>query len=221
MSEESGFSIEEFKNAARDLVRAGENVREKLHDLTVQALTQRQLAEQEIREVLGAITEGVSIGAGQRAEEVQASLTHALNGMDDALSHAAEAMQLAVGEASSHAQEFAEQDIKQSIDELKLLEEMFLDTVTRVAQGTSGLVKQEMTALVEHARRTGTGTGDRVKGVTEELGNRLRATAQQASNAGIQAARQIGSRVASLASRKLAEIAEKMEKKAQELKPNK
>jgi hypothetical protein len=184
----------------------------------VRALTQRQLAEQEIREVLDAITEGVSLGAAERTEEVRAALGDALNGMDDALSHAAEAMQLALGEASSHAQDFAEQDIKQSISELKQLEEMLLDTVTRVSKGASGLVQQEMTALVEHARRAGTGTGERVKLVAEDVGNRLRATAQQASQAGLLAAREISSRVASLASRKLAEAAQRLEQKAQSLK---
>lgn len=218
MSETTGFSVEEFKNAARELVRAGKDVREKLHELTVRALTQRQLAEQEIREVLDAITEGVSLGAAERTEEVRAALGDALNGMDDALSHAAEAMQLALGEASSHAQDFAEQDIKQSISELKQLEEMLLDTVTRVSKGASGLVQQEMNALVEHARLAGTGTGERVKLVAEDLGNRLRATAQQASQAGMHAAREIGSRVATLASRKLAEAAERLQQKAQSLK---
>jgi predicted urease superfamily metal-dependent hydrolase len=95
---------------------------------------------------------------------------------------------------------------------------MFLETVSHVAQEATGLVRQEMTALAEHARRTGTGTGERVREVAEEFGSRLRATAQQASDAGLHAAREIGSRVALLASRKLAEAAEKIEQKAQALK---
>jgi hypothetical protein len=212
------FSLEEIKEQARGLLRSGENVREKLHDLTVEALTQRQLAEQEIREVLGAITEGISRGATERTEEVRAALGSALHGMDDALEHAAEAMRLALGEVSSHAQEFAEQDLRQSLGDLKKLEDMFLETVSHVAQEATGLVRQEMTALAEHARRTGTGTGERVREVAEEFGSRLRATAQQASDAGLHAAREIGSRVALLSSRKLIEIAEKIEQKAQALK---
>lgn len=218
MNDEQRFSLEEIKEKARGLLRSGENIREKLHDLTVEALTQRQLAEQEIREVLGAITEGISRGATERTEEVRAALGSALGGMDDALEHAAEAMQLALGEVSSHAQEFAEQDLRQSLGDLKKLEDMFLETVSHVAQEATGLVRQEMTALAEHARRTGTGTGERVREVAEEFGSRLRATAQQASDAGLHAAREIGSRVALLASRKLAGIAEKIEQKAQALK---
>lgn len=218
MNDEQRFSLDEIKEKARDLLRSGENVREKLHDLTVEALTQRQLAEQEIREVLGAITEGIRLGATERTEEVRAALGNALGGMDEALENAAEAMQLALGEVSTHAQEFAEQDLRQSLSDLKKLEDMFLETVSHVAQEATGLVRQEMTALAEHARRTGTGTGERVREVAEEFGSRLRATAQQASDAGLHAAREIGSRVALLASRKLVGIAEKIEQKAQALK---
>lgn len=218
MSDKKEFSLEQIKDSARNLLRSGENVREKLHELTVKALTQRQLAEQEIREVIGAITEGVSLGAAERAEDVRVALGDALNGMDDALGHAAEAMQLAWGEVSSHAQEFAEQDLKQGISELKNLEQVFLETVSRVGQGASGLVKQEMAALAEHARHAGTGTGERIKAVAEDLGNRLRATAQQAGDAGKNAAREVGARVAALASRKLSEIATRIADKAERLK---
>lgn len=218
MNDDTEFSLDVIKDKARNLLRSGESVREKLHELTVEALTQRQLAEQEIREVLGAITEGVSLGAAERAEEVRVALGGALRGVDDALGHAAEAMQLALDEVSDRAQDFAEQDLHKGLGDLKKLEDMFLETVSHVAQEATGLVRQEMTALAEHARRTGTGTGERVKEVAEDFGNRLRATAQQASDAGIHAAREIGSRVALLASRKLVEVAEKIEQKAQALK---
>lgn len=218
MNDDTEFSLDVIKDKARNLLRSGESVREKLHELTVEALTQRQLAEQEIREVLGAITEGVSLGAAERAEEVRTALGGALRGVDDALGHAAEAMQLALDEVSDQAQDFAEQDLRKGLGDLKKLEDMFLETVSHVAQEATGLVRQEMTALAEHARRTGTGTGERVKEVAEDFGNRLRATAQQASDAGIHAAREIGSRVALLASRKLVEVAEKIEQKAQALK---
>lgn len=218
MSDESGFSMEQIKDEAQGLLRNGENIRQRLYDLTVRALTQRQLAEQEIREVLGAITEGVSLGAAQRTEEVRNAIADALHGMDDALGHAAEAMQLAWGELSSHAQAFAEQDLRQGLSELRHLETLFLETVSRVAAGAGGVVREEMNALVGHARRMGTGTGERVRAVAEALANRLRATAHQAGDASKQAAREVGSRVALLASRKLTEIAQRIERKAHALK---
>jgi hypothetical protein len=218
MSDGSVFSVDEIKSAAQQLVRAGQDVRAKLQELTVKALTQRQLAEKEIKEVLAAIAEGVSLGAAERADEVRLALGDALNGMDDAIGHAAEAMQLAWGEVHSQAKDFAEQDLNQGINELKNLEKIFLETVGRVGQGASGLVKQEMLLLTEHARHSGTGTGERVRAVAEELGNRLRATVRQAGDAGNNAAREISVRVATLASRKLTEIAVRIADKAELLK---
>lgn len=211
------FSLDDIREKARTLLRSGGDVREKLHELTAQALTQRQLAEEEIREVLSAITEGVSLGASERVEDVRSALGGALRGMDDALQHAAEAMKLALGEVSADMQQFTEQDLHKGLSDLKRLEELFLDTVSLVAQRASGLVRQEMTTMAEHARHTGTGTGERVREVAEELGNRLRATAHQASDASARAAREIGSRIATRASHKLAQVAEKMEQKAQAL----
>ena len=219
MATEHEFSLDEIKASAHRLVKAGQDVRNRINELTLTALARRDLAEQQVREVLAAITEGVALGAAERAEEVRSALTDALGGMDAALGHAAEAMHLALGEAHGRAQEFAEQDVKQGWQELKDLERIFLEVMSRVAQGATGLVRTEMTTLLEHARVTGTGTGERVRGAAEELANRLRGTRDAVGATGRRAALEIGSRVATLASRKLSEIAERIAKKAEALKP--
>jgi len=218
MSDVQKLTLEDIKAAASRLVQAGGNVRERLRELTVQALTQGELAEREIRDVLNAITEGVSLGAQQRANEVKNAVGDAVRGMDDALTHAAEAMQLAIKEAASDAKEFGGNDLQQSLNDLKKLEEMLLETLTRAAEGAQGLVKQELTTMVEHSRRIGTDTGVRVKAVADDLGNRVRGAVQGATNAGKQAARIVGSRVAHMSSRKLNEIADRLAKKAEQLK---
>lgn len=218
MSDKSRLTLDEIRASASKVVQAGSEVRQKLHDLTMQALTQGELAEREIREVLGAITEGVSLGAGLRADEVKFALTDALHGVDDALSHAAEAMHLAIGEAVSDAKEFGAQDLQQGLNDLKKLESVFLEVVGRVAESASGLVKQEMTSIAEHGRRIGTDTGLRARTVAEDLTNRMRSTAHDAADAGKQAAREVSARVASLASRKLGEISARLGEKAEQLK---
>lgn len=212
------LSLEQIKDAARTLVSTGQNVRARLHQLTVDALAQGQLAKQEIGQVLDAITEGVSLGAAERKEEVRAAMSNAVHGIDDALANVAEAMHLALDEASSHAKDFAEQDLKQRLEELQHLEQLFQETISRVTDSASGLVKQEFQILTEHARRAGTSTGSQVKAVAEELANRLRATAHSAGGAGKQAAREVGIRVATIASDKLADIAARIQHKADALK---
>ena len=218
MSNKQKLTLEEIKAAASRLVQAGGEVREKLRELTMQALTQGELAEREIREVLNAITEGVSLGAALRTDQVKSALTDALHGMDDALSQAAEAMQLAIKEVASDAREFGERDLQQGLHDLKKLEATFLEVIGRVAERANGLVKQEMTAIAEHSRRIGTDTGERVKAVAEDLGNCVRSAAHDAAVVGKSAAREVGARVASMASRKLGEIAARLSEKAEQLK---
>lgn len=217
MSDTKFLSLEEIKAAASQLVEAGADVRQKLSELTVRALAERDLAEQQIRDVLSAITEGVSIGAAQRTDQVKTALTDALHGVDDALSHAAEAMQLTIGEVSGDIKAFNESEVQQGINELKRLEGVFLETVSRVASNASGLVQQEMTAIVEHGRRIGTDTGARVRKVVDDLGNRVRAAAHEAAENGKQAALIISSRVTEKAGMKLGEIAAKLTEKAREM----
>lgn len=218
MNDKQAMTLEEIKAAAGRLMQAGSEVRGKLRELTVRALTQRDLAEKEIREVLNAITEGVSLGASQRADEVKVALADALHGVDDALSHAAEAMQLAIHEVASDTREFGSHDLQQGLDDLKKLEATFLEIVGRVAESASGLVKQEMTTIAEHGRRIGTDTGARVRAVSDDLGNRVRAAAHDAADAGKQAVRVIGDRVAGMASRKLGEISVRLSEKAEQIK---
>lgn len=217
MSEESKLSLEELKNAASRLVAAGESVREKLNDLTVEALARRDLAEQEILEVLTAITEGVSLGAAERTEQVKSALTDALQGVDDALGHAAEAMQLTIGEVSSDLKAFNETELQQGLQELKRLEGLFIETVSKVASGASGLVQQEMAAIAEHGRRIGTDTGERVRKVTDDLAQRIRDAAQGAASSGKKAALEVSARVAEKAGYKLGELAARLTEKAREM----
>jgi len=218
MIEMPKLTLDEMRATAEKLVQAGGEVREKLRELTLRALTQGELAENEIRAALGAITEGVSQGAGQRADAVKSALGDALQGMDDALSHAAEAMQLAISEVASDVKTFREQDLQQGLKDLKGLEAVFLETVGRVAEGTSGLVKQEMNAVAEHGRRIGTDTGGRVRAVAEDLGQRVRTAAHGAADAGRDAAKGVAARVAVKASQKLGEIAARLAEKAEQLK---
>lgn len=221
MNELPKLTLDEIRSTAEKLVQAGGETREKLRELTLRALTQGELAEAEIRAVLGALVEGIGKGAGQRADAVKSALTDALGGMDDALSHAAEAMHLAISEVASDVKAFGEQDLQQGLKDIKGLEAVFLETVGRVADTAGGLVRQEMHAIAEHGRRIGTDTGGRVKAVADDLSQRVRAAAQGAAHAGRDAAKDVAARVADKASQKLTEIAHRLAEKAEQLKPGK
>jgi hypothetical protein len=212
------LSTEEIKQAASASVEEGVDIRAKVRDLTLRALKTRKLSTEEIRPVINAVTEGISVGAAKRAGEVKSALSEGLAGMDEALTKAAEATRLALEQMTSHAKDFSESELDWALVNLKRLEEEFLDTVSVVADSAAGKIKQELKDLVVHARRTGTDTGAKVAETVTTLGNKVSATLHEGKVVGKDAAREMSARLASLAGGILAGMADALHEKAEKLK---
>lgn len=212
------LSTEEIKQAASASVEEGVDIREKVRDLTLRALKTRKLSTEEIRPVINAVTEGISVGAAKRAGEVKSALSEGLAGMDEALTKAAEATRLALEQMTSHAKDFSESELDWALVNLKRLEEEFLDTVSVVADSAAGKIKQELKDLVVHARRAGTDTGAKVAETVSTLGNKVSATLHEGKVVGKDAAREMSARLASLAGGILAGMADALHEKAEKLK---
>lgn len=212
------LSTEEIKQAASASVEEGVDIRAKVRDLTLRALKTRKLSTEEIRPVINAVTEGISVGAAKRAGEVKSALSEGLAGMDEALTKAAEATRLALEQLTSHAKDFSESELDWALVNLKRLEEEFLDTVSVVADSAAGKIKQELKDLVVHARRAGTDTGAKVTETVNTLGNKVSATLHEGKVVGKDAAREMSARLASLASGILAGMADALHEKAEKLK---
>ncbi|MDD5241560.1 MAG: hypothetical protein PHG47_07560 [Sulfuricella sp.] len=212
------LSHDEIKQAASASVEQGVNIREKVRNLTLQALKTRKLSADEIKSVIGPVVEGISLGASKRAGEVKSALTEGMTGLDEALSKAAEATQLALQQLTSQARDFSEGDLDWALVNLKRLEEEFLGTVSQVADSATGIIKQEMKDLVAHARRAGTDTGASVAKTMNALGNKVSATLHESKVTGKEAAREMSVRLAALAGGILAGMADALHEKAEKLK---
>ena len=112
----------------------GKDLHDLVRDITLRALSRRALSMSEIKEVVGAVTEGVTLGLGRRAGEIKDAVRQALGGLDDAMKKTAEATKLAGQQLVAQGKEFGAQDLKPAIDDLKQMEEMFLNTVSKVAE---------------------------------------------------------------------------------------
>lgn len=218
MSENNMLSTEEIKKAASATVEQGVDIRAKVRDLTLQALKTRKLNPEEIKPVITAVTEGISMGAAKRAGEVKSALSEGLAGLDEALTKAAEATRLALQQLTSQAKDFSETELDWALVNLKRLEEEFLDTVSLVADSAGEKIKHEMKELVVHARRAGTDTGAKVAETVNTLGNKVSATLHEGKAAGKDAAREMSARLAALASGILAGMADALHEKAEKLK---
>lgn len=209
------LSTQEITAAASTSVQQDGDIRARVRDLTLRGLQHRRLEMAELREVVQAVAEGVSLGLEHRAGEVRQALTEALSGLDDALAKSAQATHLALQELLSQGKDFTEQDLKRALEDLKITEQAFLDTLGQVADAAGSKIKQELKDAVEHVRRSGTDTGASVKTTLNELGNRLSSTLQAGKSTGQEAAQTVSSRLAALASGILAGMAEALHEKSE------
>lgn len=206
------FSNESIKSAVAESMRQGADIREKVRDLTLQALKARHLDPREIRQVVHAMTEGISIGAEKRAADMRNAMADALHGLDDALTKSAEAGRLALEQLTTRTKDFSENELKQALANLKKMEEDFLTTVGQVADAAKPVVKEELKDLVGHARRAGTDTGKIVAQTAREFAHRMGSTYVDTQIAGLHAARELSARFTQVASGFLAGLADALRK---------
>lgn len=190
------------------------DIRTRVRDLTLRALQFRRLEVDEIRGVLRAVAEGVSLGAEHRTGEVKEALAAAMSGLDDALVKVAQATRLALLELVSKSRDFGEHDLKRALDDLRITEQALFDILEQVADSAGSKVKQEFSDAVAHVRNSGTDTGASVKETLNELGNRLSATMQEGRNVGYEAAHALSDRLAALAGGILEGMAEALREKS-------
>jgi len=150
----------ELKEQAKQA--AGNNavdLRELVRDITLKALTERQLDRESTKRVIHSVVGGVAEGLGKQKSTLEVSLKNALKGVDDALSKTAEASKLAMEEVYGKTSDFAENDLKNAIQELTSLEDLFIDSINVVSRQTNHLARTVLTDLAAHFKNSGTEVG--------------------------------------------------------------
>lgn len=207
-------NAEQIKEEAATAAEKVTDLRGTVRDMTLRALKSRELKLSEVKSVVRAVSEGVSIGLEKRSGEMKNAAADALAGLDDAVKKSAEATKLAAEQLLSQSKEFSEQDLKPMLDDLKRLENDMLDTVSQVADRGGVRVKQEFSDLVNHARRAGTDTGRLVSEVLAQFNGRAGSTLKQGTADGASAARDLSQRLALVASGILSGMADVLHEKA-------
>ncbi len=166
------------EEAARTAVENGDDIRGAVRNITLKALSEGQLDLKKMREVVQAVLRGTSVGIIMKGSQTKQLLQEAMTGVDEALAASAEASKLAVQEASGNIKNFSTQNLKQALDDLQALEDMFLDTVISIAKTSNIAVKDSLNSLAQHARTSGTLVGKaaaKAAGVlSSQLGQNMR-----------------------------------------------
>lgn len=200
------------EEAARAAVEEGENIHEAVRDITLEALSDGHLDVKKMREVVQAVLQGAGIGTKKKGAQTGQSLREAMAGVDEALAKSAEASKLAIEEAAGHIKDFGTQDLNRALDDLRTLEDMFLDTVKSIAKASDDTVRDSLNDLAQHARNSGTTVGSVAKKAVETLSRQMEQSVQESVNAGADTALNVGAQLSRAAAGFLEGIAETLKK---------
>ena len=201
------FSSERIRESASGSMRGGD-IHTRVHDLTLLALRSRRFDRREIRDVVRAISEGITLGAEQSRAELRHSLAEAFRGLDEALRKSTEAGQTALRQLAATGRDFSERELKHALADLRKLEEDFLSTVEQVAEGANERVRPELRDILTRARHGGTQTGRQIAGMMAEFAQRFSAASLDVALGGLEAATEFSARFAQAAGGVLAGIAD-------------
>ena len=206
------LSGERIKQSATESVRAGVGIRDRVHDLTLEALRSRRFAPKGVRAVVRAVSEGIALGADGSRTELRQSLADAFHGLDEALRRTAEAGQSALRQLVATGRGFTDNELKAALASMKRIEDDFLATVGHVADAASAQVQPELRKILDEARRSGTETGRQVGSTLTEFAQRVSVASLDLTLAGLEAAGEVGTRFAMLAAGVLGGVADALRK---------
>lgn len=193
---------ETLRQAAAESMRHGEEIRRRVHDVTLEALKNRRFDRAGIREVVRAVTEGVARGAGPERSGLRDKLGEALRGMDEALTRSVEAGQQALRQMVATGRGFSDHELRQSLSGLRKIEEDFVDTVNQVAASANERLRPELKEALKQTLHAGTETGRQTAKLMAEF-----------ALAGIELAGEFSARFAQLASGVLAGMADALQQR--------
>jgi hypothetical protein len=150
---------ETIRQAAADSMRHGEDIRRRVHDVTLEALKNRRFDREGIREVVRAVSEGVTRGADAGSSGLRDRLAEAFRGMDEALTKSVAAGQQALRQMAATGRGFSDHELKQGVAGLKKIEHDFVETVNQVASSANERLRPELKEALRHTLHAGTETG--------------------------------------------------------------
>jgi hypothetical protein len=202
---------EKIREAASESVRAGVDIRARVHDVTMLALKARRFDRHGVREVVGAVTGGLALGAEQSRGELRQALAEAFRGLDDALTRSAKSGGAALRQFVATGKDFSDTDFKETLATMRKLEDDFLSAAANAAEAASEKVRPELRQLIHTARTAGTDTGKTVALTFTELAQRFSAAWLDVTLAGLGVAGEFGMRFAQVASGILGGIADALD----------
>lgn len=170
MNTETSNDTSTIEAEVRSTVEHGNNVQEKVRQLTLRAISTRSLDIESVRQTASAVLRGAQAAVKEELQHSSAEthiardhLKQAVTGLDIALAQFAEAAKLSVEEAASRAQKYSSEDLKRARADLASLETMFVETLQSSASAAKNAAGDILHDLAAHARTHGSAIGTQLK----------------------------------------------------------
>lgn len=209
---------ERIRREASASLLGGIDIRARVRDVTLLALKARRFDRHGVREVVGAVTDGLALGAQQSRGELRQALAEAFRGLDEALTRSAESGRTALRQFVAAGRDYSDTEFKQTLATMKQLEDDFLSTAAHAAERASETVRPELRQLIDTARVTGTATGKTVALTFTELGQRFSVAWLDVTLASVELASEVGTRFAQVTGGVLSGIAEALSERRSDTK---
>jgi len=200
---------EVLKGLAQQSVKQGENLRAGVRELTLGALRGRELTLEQIKRVVRAVTEGVSLGANTSGVDPDRVLGEAFSGIDEALLKAVQANHLALQQLSAQGEGGSR--MQKALDDLERLEDEFLKSVRDATRKGSEQLRDQWARVLQQKEAAGTQTQTQIERTLEEFGERMRDAMRQQRRVAVKATEAMAENFATLASGILIGLTEGLE----------
>jgi hypothetical protein len=215
MKNETVNDTNKLEAEVRDAVEQGEDVQEKVRQLTLRIISSRSLDIKSVRETADAVMRGARAGVQKELEHSSAQtgiarehLKQAVAGLDVALAQFAEAAKLTVEEAAGKAQKYSSDDLKRAREDLANLETMFVDTLKSSASAAKGAAGEILHDLAAHARTHGSAIGRQLKDTLSVFARHIGAAGRAQVGVGLHLAKNTSDLVRKIAAGVLTGVAD-------------
>ncbi len=188
-----GLTRDTVKEAVKQTIKVGKDVKETVAHITSEA-TEKALKEGRFRagrmeEIVEKVISGAVEGAEEMGKEIKIVAHGAFEGAQKGIAAAVES----IGDTSK---EFIHDDLVRTKKDLETIEELFAETVLRVAGNSGDTAKSILTELVEHAEKTTSVLRETTGQAMGKVAERLKEAGKEVTQTTVEAAGKVTSIIA-------------------------
>ena len=190
MAEADKQQHETVESQAEKIATEADSVRERVRRLVLDTAGGGGLRIDQLKGAASAVLDGVGKGIERISEDRRGTvLAETIDGLSDAFERAARATRLAIEEAEGRGEQFSQEELRQTADDLRTLEDMFKETVTGFTKRLASNVKEQTIDFARHTTRAVESMRPSIESAIESASKDPAGLAGQAASAGVDAAR--------------------------------